>query len=165
VFIGSTSEIATKMIEGTLDATLYIQNHPEASALMVAERKGIVLLPLKEESLQAIEDAYFGVVEGKIGAGTYPGQTEDYEAANMPSVWITTTDMADDVVYNMLAWMFKDGGESFQQIVPGYQGFDPIVNCLDGTLAAGGVMTPLHPGAAKYYRAWGITIPDDAAKG
>ena len=158
VFVGSGTEIATKIIEGTLDAGMYIQPAPDASALMIQEAKGIRLLPLTEEAIQAALDVYPMEI-GDIPAGTYKGQTDDYTTIAVPSAWATTIDVPDDVLYNCLAWMFRDGGESYQALLPGLKSWKVIDDC------AFGAQTPFHPGAAKYFRAWGVEIPDDEVKG
>jgi TRAP transporter TAXI family solute receptor len=83
-----------------------------------------------------------------IPAGTYQGQTEDVQTAGVGNMLITSSDVPDEIVYQMTKALF----ENLDRMVAAHAAAKGITleHALDG------LPVPLHPGAERYYREVGL---------
>lgn len=77
-----------------------------------------------------------------IPAGTYPGQNEDVKTIASMNMWVTTSDVPDDVVYEILKifWDHKAEADSIH----------PIIKETPTIIVEADSPIPLHPGARRY---------------
>jgi len=157
---------AVEAIENdALDAFFIFAGYPVAAINRLAGSAGATLVPLEGEPVQRILEAhpYFsrGVIpngtygRGVIPAGTYKG-VGDTPTLEVGAQLVIRADVDDDLVYRITRSLWS---ESTREILA--QGH-PKGSALALERALDGVSIPLHPGAARYYRERGMSIPADA---
>lgn len=87
-----------------------------------------------------------------IPAGTYPGQNEDIQTVAQPNFLAVRADVDEDAVYQITKTIHENLG--FLQAI------HKATSAMTLEKAIKGLPFPLHPGAARYYREQGLTIPD-----
>lgn len=95
-----------------------------------------------------------GVIKSRIPKGTYKGQVNnDQDVITWQTVMMVMVkkSLSDDVAYQMT----KTYVESRKSLAAG----NAMLKELPDDNPFGGVIAPLHPGAAKYYKEAGIAIP------
>ncbi len=87
-----------------------------------------------------------------IPAGTYPGQKEDVNTIAQPNFLAARADLDEEAVYLITKTLYEN--------LPFLNAIHKATKAMSIDKAIAGLPMPLHPGAAKYYREVGITIPD-----
>ena len=104
-----------------------------------------------EQAVQA--DAGLGLwTPYRIPAGTYPGQNTAVDTIAQPNFLAVRADVADEDVYLITKAIYENLG--FLQAI------HKATNAMALDKAITGLPMPLHPGAARYYREAGLTIPE-----
>jgi len=88
-----------------------------------------------------------------IPAGTYPGQTKDVNTIAQPNFLAVRSDVSDDDVYMITKTIYENLG--FLQAI------HKATNAMALEKAIAGLPMPLHPGAARYFKEAGLTIPKE----
>lgn len=87
-----------------------------------------------------------------IPAGTYPNQTKAVNTIAQPNFLAVRADVDEDAVYQITKTIYEN--------LPFLQAIHKATKAMSPEKAIAGLPMPLHPGAAKYYREIGITIPE-----
>lgn len=90
-------------------------------------------------------------VKQSIPANTYDGQAEPVETAAVVNYLVTRADVSDDLVYKMTKAMYES--------LPELQAAHSAAKAIDIRKAAEGMPVPLHPGAARYLKEKGVSVP------
>jgi TRAP transporter TAXI family solute receptor len=88
----------------------------------------------------------------QIPAGTYPGQQQTVETIAQPNFLAVRADVPDEDVYLITKTVYENLG--FLQAI------HKATDAMGLDKAITGLPMPLHPGAARYYREAGLTIPE-----
>ena len=112
----------------------------------------VKVLEFTDDQLDAINQktAYPGY-RYIVKAGTYPGQKADIRTIAQPNLLVVHQDVSDEVVYLLTKTLFDN--PDFLKNVHKMGRFITTENALSG------LPIPLHPGAMKYYKEVGLTIP------
>ena len=86
-----------------------------------------------------------------IKAGTYPGQDKDINTIAQPNFLGVNASVDENHVYLLTKTMYEN--------LPFLQAIHPATKVMALENAMAGLPVPLHPGAAKYYKEMGMTIP------
>ena len=86
-----------------------------------------------------------------IPAETYPGQTKEINTIAQPNFLAVRADVDEDAVYQITKTTYEN--------LPFLNAIHSATKAMAIEKAIAGLPMPLHPGAAKYYREVGITIP------
>ncbi len=144
---------AEGLINGNLDGINLTSGVPNSSATMaMANLEGKVkMLSFSPEMRKKLTT---GTVWGPytIAANTYPGQPEPIETIAQPNLLIAGDSVPDDVVYEVLKTMYEN--------LPFLSGVHGSLKAMNIKTALDGITVPLHPGAVRYYKEMGMTIPD-----
>ncbi len=97
-----------------------------------------------DDEAAAIMKKEWGTKRTVIPAKTYEGQTEDVNTITMPNVLFTTTDLPDDVVYEIVKIMF----EKKEYLTKVHVLFGDFTH----QTAIEGLGIQLHPGAERYFK-------------
>jgi len=87
-----------------------------------------------------------------IPANTYPGQSKAINTMAQPNFLAVRADVDEDAVYKITKTIYENLGF--------LQSIHKATKAMDLQRAIAGLPFPLHPGAAKYYKEMGLTIPD-----
>lgn len=140
----------TAMINRQLDAGSWVVGLGASSILELAQAEQIVFLDFTDAQVAQIVAAHPYYAPATIPAGTYPGQAADVQSIGTWNSWVVAKDLDDCVVYEMTKALFENV-ESVGAAVPAGRNLD-VAN-LEFAL------TPLHPGAIRYFEEIGVTIP------
>lgn len=136
--------------DGTLDA--FIITHPLKSAALLD-----LTLNFKVKMI-GVEDAGFYkkfpyYTKMEIPAGTYKNVDVPVPTPTSRIVMYTTTKMSAEDIYSLLKGVWENSGE-WINVHASVKKYTSLKDAL------GGLGIPLHPGAVKYYKEKGMTVPD-----
>ena len=99
------------------------------------------------EQQQTFVDKY-GFAPVTIAAGTYEGQDEDVRAVGLPTTLFSTTEVSEEIVYNMVKGIAEDM-DRLKQVSSAYGSLEP-----EDLMTNLGI--DMHEGAKRYYaeRGW-----------
>src|SRR3546814_8833079 len=94
-----------------------------------------------------------------IPGGMYTGTDKDITTFGVGAILASSAKVPAEVVYQAVKSIF-DNFEDFKQLHPALGSLDPK------KMATEGLSSPLHDGAARYYKekGWLCTAPDDGGK-
>ncbi len=87
-----------------------------------------------------------------IKAGTYPGQMKDINTIAQPNFLAVRADLDEEVVYQITKTIFEN--------LPFLNAIHKATKVMALDQALAGLPMPLHPGAARYFKEAGLTIPE-----
>jgi TRAP transporter TAXI family solute receptor len=156
----SYSEMGAGLADGTLDCVcLFTFPTKVASKLMAADEQfGVRLLPISDEAMTKISAAYPFIGRGYVNGGVYKGNAEQVTAISSNYIQITSSDLSDDLVYQIMDVLWSDTVQ--QKVVESCPACPDYA--LENTLREGSIVIPVHPGAAKWYQDQGMTLPPEA---
>jgi len=149
----SFGDAATKMQDGHIDAACNVLAVPASSIEEMATTMSLSYINISDEILAVIQaDApYF--TRKVIPAGTYRGQTEDCNTITCKAALYCRADLDEETVYQVTKAFYESGDEIAAAHATGKE--VQLEGCLDG------ITTPIHPGAARYFKEMGIDVPDN----
>lgn len=112
----------------------------------------LTLLSFSDGDIEKINKTYPLWSRYVIKANTYPNQPEDIQSIAHPNILAVRADIPDEVVYQVTKTLW----ENLAALHEIHKATREVT--LDKALT--GVGAPLHPGAARYYREQGMTIPE-----
>ena len=118
---------------------------------MAAQTNDIELVDLGDDALQSgFYEKYPYFSKLKVPAGTYKGVDRDVPSFQDSALWVANSKVPDDVVYDMLSKIYTDEGLAYmvsQKKTFKEMAVDTGIN---------GVVTPMHPGAEKFWKEKGL---------
>ncbi len=87
-----------------------------------------------------------------IPANTYPGQAQDINTMAQPNFLAVRDDISEEDVYLLTKTIYEN--------LPFLNSIHKATKAMALEKAIEGLPVPLHPGAVRYYREMGVTIPD-----
>ncbi len=120
--------------------------------LMSTAGDRVKMLSMTNEEMAKADSGRGLWVPYTIPAGSYPGQDTDIQTVAQPNFLATTADIPDEDVYQITKTIYENLG--FLNAI------HAATKVMAIDKAIGGLPVPLHPGAARYYKEVGITIPD-----
>lgn len=157
-FLGYSPSVQA-MMDGRIAGAAVPAGPPVAAATQAFAQMGkdVSLLEISDDQLKAIRSAYPVWTRYEIAADTYPGQTSTIRTIAQPNFLACRADLPEDVVYRITRTIYENLD---------YLGnIHSATNAMKLDKAIEGLGVPLHPGALKYYREKGITIPDNVIAG
>jgi hypothetical protein len=112
------------------------------------------ILDFTDEQLAKVND-YAGVelwTRYDIPPETYPGQSKEIRTIAQPNFLAVRADVDEEAVYLITKTIYENLGF--------LQGIHQATKAMALEKAIAGLPFPLHPGAARYYKEAGVTIPD-----
>ena len=135
-------ESAAALADGAIDAAIISVGYPASAVLEAMTTGGARLLPVSEETYQALREKYPYYTMGEIPAGVYPGVDAPIPSVSMMNWMVSMDALSDDVVVHMLDVLHEDrealarSHESAAQIDLAQLGDTPI---------------PLHAAAERWW--------------
>jgi len=122
------------------------------SQLMASAGDSFTILDVTDEELQQADDGKDLWTRYVLEPGTYPGQEEEIRTIAQPNFLAVRADVPEEHVYLFTKTVFEN--------LPFLQAIHPATNAMSLEAALSGLPFPLHPGAARYFQAAGLEIPD-----
>ncbi|MBU0676132.1 MAG: TAXI family TRAP transporter solute-binding subunit [Proteobacteria bacterium] len=154
------SKAASALGDNLIDAFWVFAGYPNSSIIQAAASNQIRLLDVVEAARKSgfFKDYPF-YSDLTIPAGTYSGVDTPTASFQDSALWVTGTHMKDDVVYKALADIYSPEGLAYMVKV---KSTAKAMSVADGLK---GIVTPVHPGAIKYWSEKGLAItPEQQGK-
>ena len=141
----TSTEQSKALCDGKIDAYGYTVGVPNAGVSVATDGCGarIINLDTGVEKKLVAENAYYAFAT--IPKGTYKTTDADVTTFGVMATFVTSADVADDVVYEIVRAVFENL-DDFRKLHPAFANLDPA-KMITNALSA-----PLHPGAVKYYK-------------
>ena len=143
---------AERLQDGQLDAGFLLAGYPTAAVMALAAQKDIDLVAFDNETLDKLVQQFPYFTKDVVPAGTYKGVDHDTPTPAVMAILVCDAMMEDDLVYNITKAIF----ENLEELKPVHDKAKLIA--LDTALK--GASIAVHPGAAKYYKEKGMTVPE-----
>lgn len=141
----SFAESVTQMKDGKLDATLQSAGLGVSSLNELSNSGDIVMVPVPRDLVEKIGPPFMAAT---IPASTYRGQSRDIPTAAVMNYLVTSSDVADEIAYQMTKLVFDR--------LPELAKAHPAAGDIMLERAMLGSPAPLHPGALRYYEGKGL---------
>lgn len=151
-FIGYT-EAASAMGDKLIDAMWVFAGFPNSSVIQAAASNPIKILDTwtaGEKGGVFEEYPFYSPVT--IPAGTYSGVDQDVKTFQDSALWIAGNHVKDDIVYKSLEDIFSEQGLAYMVKVKS------TAKAMSKKGALTGIVTPVHPGAIKFWMQEGLEI-------
>jgi TRAP transporter TAXI family solute receptor len=142
----------SEFMGGEIDAFFFTVGHPNRELKFATfSVRGVRIIPLTNIDSLVADNPYFSRMT--IPSELYPKADNevDVETIGVNATLLTSAKVSDDVVYAVTKAAF----ENLESLAEYSAEFSAI---LDDRFLEG-LMTPIHPGALKYYREIGLQIP------
>jgi TRAP transporter TAXI family solute receptor len=152
---GAWEDNGADLLAGRSDAVLAGIGVPFPAIQNVESKEPITFLSLSADDIARIRQAIPEITPSKISSGTYKALTEDYNTIGLFNFAIGHVDLPEDLVYRLVKTMHENQKDLVKRLPSAAE-----------TLAANidkNTFLPFHPGAARYYREVGMTIPAELA--
>jgi uncharacterized protein len=110
------------------------------------------ILQFTQEDLDAINRRYPLWDWYEFPAGLYPNQPMPIRTISSPNVFAVRSDIPEDVVYEITRTLWEN--------LPALQDIHAATRDMKLETAVTGLGAPLHPGAIRFYREQGLSIPE-----
>jgi TRAP transporter TAXI family solute receptor len=145
------SDAANAFGNNQLDAFWLFTAFPSGAVIQAAQTNDIDLIDLgkdAEESGFYDEYPYFGKLA--VPSGTYKGVDKETPSFQDSALWVANASVSDDIVYDLLSKIYTDEGLAY--MVEQKKTFKEMAI----ETGANGIVTPMHPGAEKFWKEKGI---------
>ena len=149
---GSFDNMATELLAGRIDAVLTLLGTPVPAVQDVEAKEPVTFITLSPEQIEAIRKALPEFSPSKIAAGTYRSLEKDYVTVGVYNFAVGRADLPEDLIYQLVKAVF----ENQPRLLKAHSAASETLpqNAVKNTFM------PFHPGAVRYYREIGMSIPD-----
>jgi TRAP transporter TAXI family solute receptor len=134
-----------------LDAFWLFTAFPSGAVIMAAQTNDIELVDLgKDASESGFYDTYPYFSKLKVPAGTYKGVDSDTPSFQDSALWVANSKVPDEVVYDLLSKVYTDEGLAYMR------NQKKTFKEMSVETGVNGIVTPLHPGAEKFWKDKGL---------
>lgn len=151
------AEAPSLLQDGRIDAFFYTVGHPSGAIKeAVSGGRQVRMVPISDTGKLLRKCPYYA--RTSIPMRHYPGTPDDadVETFGVKATLVTDASTPDDVVYAITREVFENF-EAFTSLHPAYAD-------LTREAMLEGLSAPIHPGALRYYRETGLTVPDASAQ-
>ena len=148
------ADSAKLLQNGRIDAFFYTVGHPNESIKeATAGKRKVHFVPLTGDCIDQLVAKWLYYAKAYIPISFYPmaRNTDNVETFGVKATFCTSADVPENVVY-IITREFFNNLEDFKKLHPAH-GVLIKHNMLEALSA------PIHPGAMKYYKEAGLTIP------
>ncbi|WP_176250391.1 MULTISPECIES: TAXI family TRAP transporter solute-binding subunit [unclassified Sulfitobacter] len=139
------AEQAAALGDNKVDAIIYTVGHPNGSIQEAVSTVDAKLVPVQGEAIDKLVADNPFYAYASIPGGMYKGTDSDVKTFGVKATFVTSSDVADDVVYEVVKAVF-DNFDRFKKLHPAFE------NLKEEEMITDGLSAPLHDGAVKYYK-------------
>ncbi len=149
------SKAASALGDNLIDAFWVFAGYPNSSVIQAAASNKIKILGVVEAGKAAgFFDDYPFYTDLTIPAGTYSGVDYDVASFQDSALWVAGAHVSPEVVYGALTDIYSKEGLAYMVKVKSTAKSMSVKSGLDG------IVTPVHPGAEKFWKEQGLTITE-----
>ena len=145
---------ANALKDNQIDAAFVVSGAPTTAIVELATTKTAYLVSIEDANVDKLLKTSPYYAKSIIKAGTYNGQTSDVTTVAVGAVILARNDIPENAIYALVSDIFATAADSSAAAAHAKYGE------LSLDFGASITSVPYHPGAAKYYKEQGITIPD-----
>lgn len=135
-----------------LDFTIDPNPPPSSGIMEITALIPVRLLDIGPEAIEKVRKLNPGYSTVTIPGGLYRGQEKEVICVGDPTGMFISSDIADDLAYEITKAIFENTKEISK--------VHAVLKGMSIQTALKGAYLPLHPGAYKYYKEKGITVPE-----
>ena len=152
------SDATASIQDGLLDGFVNIPAGPMAHIINLAHNPGIRILPMEEKMRDKIlaDPRFKGWVKMTIPAGAYQGIEKPVPTIGTVEVFLVNKNVSDELVYRATKLVYESEGIRDIYKAAREKGFP---KGFDVSIAKNGMVIPIHPGAERYFKEKGVSIP------
>lgn len=143
----SFGDSTEKIQDGNLDAAFVTAGAPTSAVTQLSATKGVKIIPLEDDKIQALIQKYPFYVEQVIPADTYSGVGEIKTVA-VKAMLVVREDLSEELVYEITKSLY----ENTASLIP----INAKAKSITLDSALDGMSMELHPGALKYFKEMGL---------
>ena len=144
------SQSTQRLADGQLDAFFYAGGTPFAALIQLGSTKGFELYKFSAAERTAINKIIPYYVDSVIPAGTYESINYDVPTLAVNGQLVTSVDQPDDLIYDITKALWNKNTRKL--LDKGHS----KGKAIRMETALKGVLIPVHPGAAKFYKEKGM---------
>jgi len=134
-----------------LDAFWLFTAFPSGAVIMAAQTNDIAMVDLDKDAKDSgFYEQYPYFSQLKVPAGTYKGVDTDTPGFQDSALWVANSKVPADIVYEMLSLIYTDEGLAHMKSQK------KTFKDMSIKTGANGIVTPLHPGAERFWKEKGI---------
>ncbi|MFS1876441.1 TAXI family TRAP transporter solute-binding subunit [Enterovibrio norvegicus] len=144
---------ANALQNGTIDGMNTPAGVPVGAVTQAFAAMGdeIKILSFTDEQIKQANGEYNLWTSYEIPANTYPGLDKPVTTITQPNFLAARSDIPEEDVYQLTKAIYEN--------LPFLQGIHKATKAMAIEKAIAGLPVPLHPGAARFYKEAGVTIP------
>jgi TRAP transporter TAXI family solute receptor len=148
---GSIDDQATELLAGRYTASAAMTGVPIPALARAESKEPLAFIALSPEQIDAVLKKFPELSASTIPAKAYKSLEKDYATFGVYNFAIGRADLPDDLVYQLIKVLFENVPALVREVAAASDTIPQNVS-KDTFL-------PLHPGAIRYYREIGISIP------
>jgi len=154
---GAIEQLASQMADGKFDGGVIASGFPIPALAELDVKQSLDFVQPSSEQSSMVRNRMPEITPSLIPAGTYHSRAQDYHTIGLFNFAVAHKELPDNLIYKIVSTVFDNRGElmkaqsSAKETIP--------ANIDRNT------MLPLHPGAVRYYREVGITLPPGVVVG
>lgn len=152
VFAGN-SDLASQVLDGLLPATGFSAGIPIPAVSEAEAINDINIFGFERDEIEKIIETYPFFSEGVIPADTYDSLTEDINTVTMWNMAIAHKDLPDSLVYEIVDQIMNQNDRLMEVHAASVETIPENIKHN---------VTPMHPGAIKWFEDNGYELPDEA---
>lgn len=134
-----------------LDAFWLFTAYPSGAVMMAAQQNEIELINLGEEAESTgFYKRYPYFSQLTVPAGTYKGVQHPTSSFQDSAIWVVNSQVPEEVVYKLLSALYTEQGLAHMR------GIKKTAKAMSVENGIKGIVTPLHPGAIRFWKEKGI---------
>jgi uncharacterized protein len=149
---GQAADMASQLADGLIDCFAFAAGLPFPAYSELEATNEVTFFSFTPEQIAKLKAVMPELSETRVPAGTYKGLTADQPTLGVFNFAICRKDLPEDLAYAIVEAIHA----SHNELVKGHAAAKETVpeNVSKNSFL------PFHPGAARYYREEGFTIPD-----
>ena len=149
---GSWDDMITKLLSGQYNAVVFTGGAPLPAAKELEAKEPLNFISPSAEEIDLIRKAMPELTPSIIPAGTYSSLDKDYSTISVYNFAVGRSDLPKDLVYQLVKAVFENQPRLIKASSAASE--TGPQNVVKDTFL------PFHPGAVRYYREIGMSIPD-----
>ncbi len=150
---GQAGQAAQLLQDGRIDAMFYTVGIGAAAIQQAALTTEIVVVPIELDKIASLRQKYPFYAQAVIPSGVYRGVDVAVPTVTVKAMLVASSDLPEEAVYRVVKLLFEEKLAEFQAIHANLKNHFRLEKALDG------MPIPLHPGAYRFYREKGLSVP------
>ncbi len=151
------NKAAQAIKDGHIDAMWILAGYPTSALINLSSTHDIIMLDVYKPGVKAgLTKKHPFYQPLKIPAKTYKGVDKEVDSFFDSALWVVGAHVSEETVYKAMKAVFTDDGLKYLINVKKTAKQMSVKGGLTG------IVTPLHKGAAKFWKEMGLTIPANA---